>query len=144
MLRALSLLSLAAMVVGIAGLFLSGALFASHWALRLFQAVAFVFMVAARITFGRRSIHAGADPTAGSLVTNGPYAYLRHPIYAAIIHFVWAGATDHFSWPVLGWAETVTAGAFTRMHIEEHLLIRKYPEYRDYKKRVKKLIPFVY
>jgi protein-S-isoprenylcysteine O-methyltransferase Ste14 len=143
-LRALSVVSLAAMIAGVVGLYFSGALFASHWALRGFQVAAFLFMVAARITFGRRNQHAAADPTASGLVTTGPYAYLRHPIYAAIIHFVWAGATDHFSWPVLGWAESVTAGAFTRMHLEEHQLIRKYPEYRAYKKRVKKLIPFVY
>jgi protein-S-isoprenylcysteine O-methyltransferase Ste14 len=30
------------------------------------------------------------------------------------------------------------------MHIEEYLLVRKYPEYREYKRRVKKLVPFVY
>jgi protein-S-isoprenylcysteine O-methyltransferase Ste14 len=133
------------MVAGVVGLYYYDALFASHWALRVFQVAAFLFMVAARITFVRRGVDATeATSAAGGLVTTGPYAYLRHPIYAAIIHFVWAGATDHFSWPVLGWAETVTAGAFTRMHIEEHLLIRKYPEYRAYKKRVKKLVPFVY
>jgi protein-S-isoprenylcysteine O-methyltransferase Ste14 len=143
-LRTLSVFAFAAMVAGIVGLYFSGALFASHWALRLFQAAAFALMVASRITFGRLSFHAAADPPAGRLVTSGPYAYLRHPIYAAIIHFSWAGAMDHMSWPVLGWAETVTAGAFTRMHIEEHLLVRRYPEYRNYKKRVKKLIPFVY
>lgn len=132
------------MVAGIAGLYYYSALFASHWALRAIQAAAFALMVAARITFGRRSAHAAATPGASGLITTGPYAYLRHPIYAAIIHFVWAGATEDLSWPVLGWAETVTAGAFTRMHLEEHALIRKYPEYREYKKRVKKLVPFVY
>ena len=131
------------MVVGVVGLYLSGALFASHWALRAFQVAAFLFIVAAQITFSRH-VSAAPDPAARGLITTGPYAYLRHPLYAAIIHFAWAGAMDHFSWPVLGWAETVTAGAFTRMHIEEHQLIRKYPEYRAYKKRVKKLIPFVY
>jgi protein-S-isoprenylcysteine O-methyltransferase Ste14 len=143
-LRVLSVLAFAAMVAGIGGLLYSGALFASHPALRLIQVAAFVLMVAAQIPFGRRGSRAAADRTDRGLVTTGPYAYLRHPIYAAIIHFIWAGAMDHFSWPVLGWAETVTAGAFTQMHIEEHLLIRKYPEYRAYKKRVKKLIPFVY
>jgi protein-S-isoprenylcysteine O-methyltransferase Ste14 len=133
-----------AMAAGITGLYVSGGLIASHWALRVVQAAAFMLMVAARITFGRRSFHAAADPTAGGLVTTGPYAYLRHPIYAAIIHFTWAGAIDHMSWTVLGWAELVTAGAFTRMHIEEHLLVRRYPEYREYKKRVKKVVPFLY
>ena len=45
---------------------------------------------------------------------------------------------------MLGWAETVTAGAFTRMHLEEYVLKREYAEYRDYRKRAKKFIPFVY
>ena len=144
MLRALSVASLAAMVVGISGLFFSNALFANRPWMIAVQVAMFALMVAARITFGRRSSHAAADPTASGLVTTGPYAYLRHPIYTSIIHFVWAGALDNYSWPVVAWAETVTAGAFTRMHVEEYVLKRKYPEYREYKKRAKKLIPFVY
>src|SRR4249920_683981 len=132
------------MVGGLVGLFYSGALFARQpWVLAI-QLAAFFLMVAARVTFGRRSFHAAADPTEGGLVTTGPYAYLRHPIYAAIMYFIWAGALDHFTWRVLAYAELITAGAFTRMHIEEYLLVRRYPEYRAYKKRAKKLIPFVY
>jgi protein-S-isoprenylcysteine O-methyltransferase Ste14 len=135
-LKALSAIALATMAVGITGLFFSNALFAKQpWVIAI-QVALFALMVWSRLTFGRR--------TEGALVTNGPYAYLRHPIYAAIIHFVWAGALDSFSWPVLGWAETVTAGAFTRMHLEEYVLKRRYPEYRDYRKRAKKFIPFVY
>ena len=145
LLRTLSVLAYLAMLAGIAGLYYSGALFARQpWVIAI-QVALFVLMMAARITFGVRSFHVAANPTEGGLVTTGPYAYLRHPIYAAIIHFVWAGALDNsFAWSVIGWAETVTAGAFTRMHIEEYLLVRKYPEYRAYKKRAKKLIPFVY
>lgn len=127
------------MVAGVIGLAVYDALIASRWPLRLLQAALMAVMIAAFFWFRRR---AGSDP-AGP-VTTGPYAYLRHPIYAALIHFIWLGAMDHFSWPVLGWAETVTAGAFTRMHIEDRLLLQAYPEYRAYKKRVKKLIPFVY
>jgi protein-S-isoprenylcysteine O-methyltransferase Ste14 len=143
-LRSLSVLAFAAMVAGLAGQYYSGALFGIHPINIAVQVAAFGLMVAARITFGRRSFHAAADPTAGDLVTTGPYAYVRHPIYAAIIYFIWAGALDHFSWRVLAWAELITAGAFSRMHIEEYLLVRKYPAYREYKKRVKKLIPYVY
>ena len=138
MLRAFSLLSVAAMVAGVAGLYVYGALFATQWGLRLLQAAMLALMIGAAIWLRRRS-----DDAAG-FVTSGPYAYLRHPLYAALIHFVWAGAMDHFSWPVLGWAETVTAGAFTRMHVEEYQLKRRFPEYREYKRRAKKLIPFVY
>ena len=127
------------MAAGVAGLYFYGALFASRPALRVLQAAMLALIIAASL-WSRQS-RAGDTST---LVTSGPYAYLRHPLYAALIHFIWAGAVDHFSWPVLGWAETVTAGAFTRMHVEEYRLKRLHPEYRDYKKRVKKLIPFVY
>ncbi len=132
------------MLAGIAGLYVSGALFASHWALRVVQVAAFGLMIAARLTFGRRSFHASADPTSGGLVTTGTYAYLRHPIYAAVIYFTCAGAVDHVSWPVLGWAGLVVAGAFIRMHMEESLLIGRYPDYREYRRRVKRIVPFVF
>jgi protein-S-isoprenylcysteine O-methyltransferase Ste14 len=132
------------MVAGLAGQYYSGALFGIHPINIAVQVAAFLLMIAARLTFGRRSFHAAANPTEGDLVTTGPYAYFRHPIYAAIIYFIWAGALDHFSWRVLAWAGLVTAGAFARMHIEEYLLVRKYPEYPEYKRRVKKLVPFVY
>ena len=128
------------MVAGVIGLAVYEALIASHWALRLLQVVLMAWMIAAFAWSRRR----GGPTAIPGPITSGPFAYLRHPIYAALIHFVWAGAMDHFSWPVLGWAETVTAGAFTRMHVEDHVLLKTYPGYRAYKKRVKKLIPFVY
>src|SRR5215210_1118121 len=96
-----SVLAFAGAVVGVAFLALRQALFATHPLGIAVQVLAFALMVWARITFGRRSFHAAADPTTGGLVTTGPYAYLRHPIYASIIHFVWAGALDNYSWPVL-------------------------------------------
>ena len=132
------------MVIGIVGLFFKGALFATHPSAMAFQAAMFALMVWGRIVLGRHSARVAADPAAAVLVTTGPYAYLRHHIDTAIIHFIWTGALSEFSWPVLGFAETVTAGAFTHMHVEEYLLKRRYPEYKDYKRRAKKLIPFIY
>ena len=132
------------MVAGLVGLFYDGALFATQPVVIGLQAAAFLLMVAARITFGRRSFHAAANPTEGGLVTTGPYAYFRHPIYAAIIYFIWAGALSHLSWRALAYAELITAGAFVRMHIEEHLLSQKYPAYAAYKRRVKRVVPFIY
>jgi protein-S-isoprenylcysteine O-methyltransferase Ste14 len=100
-------------------------------------------MIAARITFGRRSFHAAANPTAGGIVSTGPYAYIRHPIYAAAIYFVWAGAIDHASWPNAGWATLLTIGAVIRMLIEERMLVQRYPEYWEYKTRTRRILPFV-
>src|SRR5664279_6232029 len=55
------------------------------------QGIAVLLMIWARLTFGMRSFHATANPTEGGLVTNGPYRYWRHPIYAAVLLFVWTG-----------------------------------------------------
>ncbi len=61
------------------------------------QVVAALLMIWARLTFGIRSFHATANPTAGGLVRSGPYKYIRHPIYAAVLYFVWAGIGAHLS-----------------------------------------------
>jgi protein-S-isoprenylcysteine O-methyltransferase Ste14 len=139
-----SFLAFALMVVGLVGLFGNGALFARHPAVMAVQAAAVLLMVAARITFGVRSFHATANPTAGGVVSTGPYAYVRHPIYAAAIYLTWAGALDHASWINAGWATLVTAGGFIRMLLEERMLVERYPEYRDYMARVKRVVPFVF
>jgi len=134
----------ALMVAGIAVIYYSHALIAHRAVPIAIQVAAVLLMIAARISFGRRSFHAAANPTAGGIVTTGPYAYIRHPIYAAAMYFVWAGAIDSFSWMALGGALLVTAGAFIRMLSEEQLLVDRYPEYRGYMARVRRVVPFVF
>jgi protein-S-isoprenylcysteine O-methyltransferase Ste14 len=131
------------MVAGIAGLYVLHALFTTHPVAIAVQVAAVMLMIAARITFGRRSFHAAANPTEGGLVTTGPYAWIRHPIYAAVIYFVAAAALNHASWPAAGCAMLITAGAATRMLIEERLLTERYPAYAGYRARVRRVIPFV-
>jgi protein-S-isoprenylcysteine O-methyltransferase Ste14 len=140
----MSIAAFVLMVVGIAGLYGTGALFATHPAAIAVQVAAFLLMVAARITFGRRSFHAAANPTAGGVVSTGPYAYIRHPIYAAVMYFAWAGALDHRSWASAGAALLITIGAFIRMSVEERMVVDRYPEYAAYEARVRRIIPFIY
>ncbi len=108
------------------------------------QVAAAALMVWARIVFGARSFHAAADPTEGELVTNGPFALVRNPIYASVLLFTWAGVAVHFSprSAVLGLA--VTSGMITRIVFEERMLRARYPQYADYERRVKRLVPFVF
>jgi protein-S-isoprenylcysteine O-methyltransferase Ste14 len=132
------------MVAGIVLLFYSGAFFATRPVTIAIQIAAALLMIAARITFGRRSFHLAANPTAGGLVSTGPYAYFRHPIYAAVMYFVWAAFADHVGWLPAAAAALITVGAFVRMSIEERMVAERYPEYREYKARVRRIIPFVY
>jgi len=110
---------------------------------QVIQVAAVLLMIAARLTFGMRSFHAAANPTAGGLVTRGPYHWLRHPIYAAVLYFIWSTALDHRFIQSVAAALLVTAGACVRMYAEESLLLTTYPEYAAYRARTARVIPYV-
>lgn len=101
-------------------------------------------MLWARATFGLRSFHPTANTTQGGLVTTGPYRYWRHPIYASIIYFVWAGQVDAPTSLSIALALAVTIGLIVRMMLEEQFLIAAYPEYPEYMRHAKRLVPFVF
>jgi protein-S-isoprenylcysteine O-methyltransferase Ste14 len=144
MLTTISKVCFVLMVVGIIGLYAAKALI-SHAPLGIAaQLAAVALMVWARITFGRRSFHAGANPTAGILVTSGPYAYFRHPIYTAVCLFTLAGALTYRTPAAFGWLALVLAGAVGRMLCEETLLKQRYPEYAAYAARTPRMLPFLF
>jgi protein-S-isoprenylcysteine O-methyltransferase Ste14 len=107
------------------------------------QALAVGLMIWARITFGKRSFHPGANPTEGGLVMHGPYRVLRHPIYAAVAYFVWAGVLSHHSIEAYALAIIITLCLVVRMLLEEKFLMTAYPEYKEYSRMTKRLIPFL-
>jgi len=139
----LSLLGFAVALAGIAWLAYQRAIFCHHPAGIAVQALAVVLMAWARLTFGGRSFHAGATPTAGGLVTSGPYRWWRHPIYAAILYFVAAAVACHPSWQALLAGGLVALGLGVRMVLEERLVGARYPEYAAYASRTKRIVPFV-
>lgn len=124
-------------------LLLQDSLFGRGFIAIAMQGLAALLMLWARLTFGRRSFHAAANPTKGGLVTTGPYRFLRHPIYAFIFYFVWAGVLSHFSLAnfLLGLIATIAVAV--RIIAEEHFLLKQYPEYTAYAARTKRIIPFL-
>lgn len=108
------------------------------------QVFAVLLMIWARKTFKSRSFHLTAEPTEGGLVTTGPYKYLRHPIYAAVIYFGWACVIAFPEREALIGASLITAGLFIRMLLEEKEVLKVYPEYAEYSKQAKRIIPFVF
>jgi protein-S-isoprenylcysteine O-methyltransferase Ste14 len=108
------------------------------------QLCALALIVAARLAFGMRSFHATAPPTEGGLVTAGPYRWIRHPIYTGVCLFAWACVVGHSTVSALGMAFVVTGGCVLRMLAEESLLRRRYPEYSEYARRTKRMVPHVF
>jgi protein-S-isoprenylcysteine O-methyltransferase Ste14 len=129
--------------LALAALVFQGSLLATGVVGITVQILAALLMLWARLTFGRRSFHATADPTEGGLMTSGPFRYLRHPIYAAVLYFLWAGVLSHLSLLSMFLGLLATTGLIARIVTEEHLVTEQYPEYIDYASRTKRIIPFV-
>ena len=108
------------------------------------QVGAILLMIWARLAFGLRSFHAAANPTAGGLVTRGPYRWLRHPIYSAVLYFIWAGIAAHPSRTSILVALLASALVGVRMLGEERLLREMYPEYAEYARHTSRVLPFIF
>ena len=144
MLKLFSILGYVAMAGGLLALLATRSVFSAFPVVIVMQSLAVALMVWARITFGRRSFHLAANPTAGGLVTSGPYRFIRHPIYAAVCLFVLAAAGSHGSWRNTLLGCLVVGGALLRIFAEETLLRVRYPEYRAYAANTWRLLPFIF
>ncbi len=80
-----------------------------------------------------------------SVVTTGPYRYVRHPMYSAILLLVVGTSLLLGSAYGILWAVASMFVLVQRAVMEERLLTKELPEYADYKQRVKqRLIPHVW
>lgn len=77
------------------------------------------------------------------LVTSGPYAYIRNPIYAGILLALLGSALVDWWWAVpLVWSAAYFVYSARQ---EEHLMRQTFPDtYGAYYKRTKMLVPFVF
>ena len=104
-----------------------------------------ITMIWARVTLGKNWSANIVLKEDHSLITTGPYAYVRHPIYTGLILMILG---------VVLYADTVALtiffvvfffGAYYKARREEKLLLTTFPEtYLEYRKKVKALIPFVF
>jgi protein-S-isoprenylcysteine O-methyltransferase Ste14 len=101
------------------------------------------FAVSAGRTMGR-SLTPFPKPVEAGLVTHGPFAIVRHPIYTGGLG-LFLGYSLFASIPAL--ALTVALGFLWvgKIQVEERLLAAVYPGYPAYQDRVRRrLVPFLY
>jgi len=131
-------------IIGLLALIIQGDLFSLSPIILAGQALAVALMVSARFAFRNQRFNMAADPADGPLVRHGPYKYIRHPMYTGMLLLIWFAVLGH--WSILNGiiGVAVLATIILRIPVEEKLLSDHYPEYADYQKQSKRIIPFVY
>ena len=113
---------------------------------------AFVVLLAAGAAVGGWALAANRpgnfnirpDPRPGGrLVTHGPYAWVRHPMYLAVLLAMAAFAAAGDGWQWVAWA--ALAGVLAaKARREERGLVRLQAGYAEYRARTRAIIPFLF
>jgi protein-S-isoprenylcysteine O-methyltransferase Ste14 len=78
------------------------------------------------------------------LVTSGPYRLARHPIYTSMLTMALGTALAIGRLSSCVGFVLMAIGFLVRVKQEDELMLLHFPEYAEYKSRVKALIPFVW
>jgi protein-S-isoprenylcysteine O-methyltransferase Ste14 len=90
------------------------------------------------------NFHIRPDPhPEGALVTHGPYARVRHPMYLSVLLVMAAFALAGDAWQWLAWA--LLAGVLAaKARREERGLAILHPGYEAYRARTRAIVPFLF
>lgn len=79
------------------------------------------------------------------LVQTGPYALARHPIYTGCMLAILGTAVVSGEMRAILAVAITAIGFANKIVAEEQVMMREFPEkYPQYKKRVKRIVPFIY
>ena len=83
-------------------------------------------------------------PRQSRMVTAGPYALIRHPMYAALLLTTLPLALDSLSPVRIGLWVVLLVDLVLKLNYEEGLLQAAHPAYAEYMEKSYRLVPFVY
>lgn len=128
-----------------------GIVFHHHWSSELsvacgwlLVAVGAVLGIAGVLALGRNRTAFPRPLTTSTLVRHGIYGRVRHPLYGSLMHLAFGWALIRQSWPALAVALVLTVFLDAKARVEERWLEQKFPDYADYRKRVRRFVPMVY
>jgi protein-S-isoprenylcysteine O-methyltransferase Ste14 len=143
MLKLISKIALPVLGIAILCLMFSGNLFSPSPFVIAGQLLAVTLGVWARRNFqgGQFSIH--AEPFEGTMLRTGPYQVIRHPMYAAALLLIWSSVFGHLTifTTIIGFIATCVIAI--RIMTEEQFLCLHFPEYAEYSRTTKRVIPFL-
>jgi protein-S-isoprenylcysteine O-methyltransferase Ste14 len=107
-------------------------------------AAGILLAAAGAISLGRNLTPLPQPKTDAALIVTGAYRLVRHPIYSGIALMALGWGLWLPGWLTIGYAILLFVFFDVKSRREERLLEAKFPEYAEYRKRVRKLVPFVY
>jgi protein-S-isoprenylcysteine O-methyltransferase Ste14 len=78
------------------------------------------------------------------LITSGPYKFIRHPMYTAVLLVAAAWAATNFTALTAALWVVLLIDLLYKLTYEEKLLRTTFTDYKQYQKRTKRLLPFIY
>lgn len=79
-----------------------------------------------------------------TLKTNGPYRFIRHPIYTSLLMLCGVWVINDFSYFRLFVMLVLFIDLILKLKTEEKFLIAEFPDYTEYMKKTKMLIPYLF
>ena len=97
------------------------------------------------LTMNLRHLSAFPEVKANSpLQSGGPYRWIRHPMYLALLMVTLALVWEKFSYVRGGVWMVLFIDLVLKLQYEEQLLKNTFPDFQDYQTRTNKLIPWIW
>jgi protein-S-isoprenylcysteine O-methyltransferase Ste14 len=141
--KVISRLASLVMLTGLVVLIATGNFFSPSPLVIACQVGALALAVWARRSFAPGQFRVLPTPSGDGLIRRGPYRLIRHPMYSAATLLLWATVFGHWSWFTLVVGAVPTLTLIPRILDEERKLRARYPDYADYARSTKALVPFV-
>ena len=77
------------------------------------------------------------------LITSGPYALIRHPMYSALLLGAAAFIIVDGSYLKIGLWIALAVVLLIKSRLEERLMAQRFSEYADYRAHTKRFVPFL-
>jgi protein-S-isoprenylcysteine O-methyltransferase Ste14 len=105
----------------------------------------FALLQWAQVTLGKSWSDIPRMMTDQTLITSGPYRFIRHPIYSAFILILGSTFFISANWLIgIAWIGMTVLEVFSRIGFEENLMIEYFgTQYLEYMKRTGQLLPKV-
>ncbi|MFA5403966.1 MAG: methyltransferase [Ignavibacteria bacterium] len=89
--------------------------------------------------------NAAPDVLPGAKLTiKGPYKLIRHPMYTSLLLLILVWIINDFTFVRLTISIIFFIDLILKIFYEEKLLSKNFKEYSKYKKRTKRIIPYIY